>query len=48
VTWAALIIVLTTPAVYCVVRFSLCSDWGALAALVAAVAWVRFLLATML
>lgn len=47
-TWAALMIVLTTPLVYCFTRYVLHSDWGAFLALIGTVAWVRFLLAVLI
>ncbi len=51
-TWAAITIALTAPAVYCVARFAvrltLHSEWSALLALVVAVVWVNFLLAALL
>lgn len=51
-TLAAIIIVLTTPILYCVTRcalsFNIGTEWGALVALVAALAWVRLLLAMVL
>ncbi len=47
-TWAAITIMLTTPVVYCIARYTLRSDWSAMLALVVAVVWVNFLLAVLL